>query len=53
MHNPNPNPFYEAPAPHVPAPPTFPLNENPQGLHGFTIPTGRGPAWEQQLHGTL
>ena len=42
----------EAPPP-VPAPPTFPINTNQQGLPGFTIPTGRGLAWEQQLRDTL
>ena len=35
------------------APPTFPTNMNQQGLQGFTIPMGRGPAWEQQLRDTL
>ena len=34
-------------------PPTFPMNTSQQGLQGFTIPTGRGPAWEQQLRDTL
>ena len=42
----------ENPTP-VEAPPTFPGNTNEQGLQGFTIPTGRGPAWEQQLRDTL
>ena len=57
--NPNPNPFnmegmVENPAPRpVAAPPTFPMNTNQQGLCGFTIPTGHGPAWEQQLRDTL
>ena len=37
----------------VAAPPTFPMNTNQQGLRGFTIPMGRGPAWEQQLRDTL
>ena len=59
MLNPNPNLFNmegmaENPAPRpVAAPPTFPMNTNQQGLHGFTIPTGRGLAWEQQLRDTL
>ena len=35
------------------APPTFPVNTNNQGLRGFTIPMGHGPAWEQQLRDTL
>ena len=55
----NTNPFginmddlVEAPPP-VPAPPTFPMNTNQQGLPGFTIPTGREPAWEQQLRDML
>ena len=39
--------------PPVVAPPTFPGNINEQGLRGFTIPPGCGPAWEQQLHDTL
>ena len=43
----------EDPAPHVPAPPMFPTNVNQQGLHGFTISMGRGPAWEQQLRDML
>ena len=34
-------------------PPTFLTSTNQQGLRGFTIPTGRGPAWEQQLRDTL
>ena len=54
---PAPNPFEgldENPPPRpVAAPPTFPMNANQQGLRGFTIPTGRGPAWEQQLRDTL
>ena len=41
-----------APCP-VAAPPTFPMNTNQQGLRGFTIPTERGLAWEQQLRDTL
>ena len=59
VQNPNPNPFgtnepVKDPTPcSVPAPATFPVNRNQQGLRGFTIPTGRGPAWEQQLHDTL
>ena len=61
VHNPNPNPFGTyAPGmgglsvpPAVPAPPTFPMNTNAQGLRGFTIPTGCGLAWEQQLQDTL
>ena len=39
--------------PPVEAPPTFPVNTNQQGLRGFTVPAGRGPAWEQQLCDTL
>ena len=34
-------------------PPSFPTNTNQQGLRGFTIPMGHGPAWEQQLRDTL
>ena len=57
VQNPNPNPFStEEPdlernpiPPAVPAPATFLMNRNNQGLQGFTIPTGCGPAWEQQL----
>ena len=61
VHNPNP----ELPVIHPPpnlintegltegAPPTFPTNTNQQGLRGFTIPMGHGPAWEQQLRDTL
>ena len=58
MLNPNPNPFntegmVENPALHpVAVPPTFPMNTNQQGLRGFTIPMGCGPAWEQH-HDTL
>ena len=52
-----PNPFeglVENPAPPpVTAPPTFPTNTSQQGLPGFTIPMGRGPAWEQQLRDML
>ena len=54
---PAPNPFeglVENPAPPpVTAPPTFPTNTSQQGLPGFTIPMGRGPAWEQQLRDML
>ena len=46
--NPNPNPFSTI----VPAPATLPMNTNAQGLHGFMIPMGHGPAWEQQLRDT-
>ena len=61
VHNPNPNLFgTHEPGmgglsipPAVPTPAKFPMNRNTQGLHGFMIPTGRGPAWEQQLHDTL
>ena len=53
VQNPNPNPFYEDSTPHVQAPTMIPLNTNQQGLRGFTIPTGRGPAWEQQLCDTM
>ena len=61
VQNPNPNPFSsEEPGfesnpipPAVPAPTTFLLNRNNQGLRGFTIPMGHGLAWEQQLHDTL
>ena len=52
---PAPNPFeglVENPPP-MPAPPTFPMNTSQQGLPGFTIPTGHGPAWEQQLRDML
>ena len=56
---PAPNPFginmeglVENPPP-MPAPPTFPINTNQQGLPGFTSPMGRGLAWEQQLCDTL
>ena len=48
VRNPNPSPLRP-----VAASPTFPGNTNEQGLRGFTIPTGRGPAWEQQLRDTL
>ena len=55
--NPNLNPFEglnENPSPRpAVAPPTFPMNTSQQGLPGFTIPTGCGPAWEQQLRDTL
>ena len=61
VKNPSPNLFStEEPGlesnpipPAVPAPATFPANRNNQGLRGITIPTGRGPPWEQQLHDTL
>ena len=59
VQNPNPNPFgtnepVEDPTPlSVPAPATFLVNRNQQGLRGFTIPTGCGPAWEQQLRDML
>ena len=49
LSNPNPNPFGTS----VPAPAQFPMNRNTQGLQGFTIPTGCGPAWEQQLRDIL
>ena len=56
-NNPVPNPFeglVENPPPRpVAAPPSFLINMNQQGLPGFTIPTGRGPVWEQQLRDTL
>ena len=39
--------------PPVEAPPTLPMNTNQQDLHGFTVPMGHGPAWEQQLRDTL
>ena len=60
VQNPNPDPlstedlgFKPSIPPPVPAPATFPVNRNQQGLCGFTIPTGRGPAWEQQLRDML
>ena len=59
VQNPNLNPFgmnelVEDPTPRsVPAPATFPMKRNRQGLCGFMIPAGRGPAWEQQLCDTL
>ena len=45
VENPPPRP--------VVAPPPFLANTNQQGLRGFTIPVGRGLAWEQQLRDTL
>ena len=61
MLNPNPNHPVLHPTPNPlnteglteEGPPTFLTNTSQQGLRGFTIPTGRGPAWEQQLRDTL
>ena len=49
VKNPNPDLF----STEDPTPATFPINRNQQGLRGFTIPTGCGPTWEQQLRDML